>query len=346
MIISGEEKMIKVTHLNKDFKRKIYKTGIKGSVTSLLFPKYEMLKAVEDLNFHIHEGESVGYIGPNGSGKSTTIKLLSGILSPTSGEIKVNGLDPSKNRIENNRNIGAVFGNKSQLWWDIPIIESFEMIKKLYSISETIYRNNLDEFSEIFKLNKILYMPERQLSLGQKMKCNIAAAFLHNPKVVYLDEPTIGLDVESKQAIREAIRRINQIKKVTFIVTSHDYQDIEAVCGRVIVINSGKIILDSDMSEVRAKFGDYKTLEIHLDKQKNYDIREVNLPNTKIVQRGIGYYEIVYSQNEWNYLDIINRISEHAYINDISISGIKMEDLILNKKFIAEYVRYKTFVNM
>ena len=208
--------IIEAEHLSKSYIVKEYQKGLKNNLKMIITPQYQKIKAVDDLNFSVKKGECVGYVGPNGSGKSTTIKMMCGILRPSNGKLKVNGRIPSENRIENSRDIGVVFGNRSQLWWDVPIIESFNWLKNIYDIPNNVFKENLSYFTEILHLENILKIPERQLSLGQRVKCNVAAAFLHNPQIVFLDEPTIGLDIEAKEVIRAFIRKINNDRKVTF----------------------------------------------------------------------------------------------------------------------------------
>ena len=228
---------VEVRQLVKEYKRRKNSQKLGQALRSMFAPEYEVLRAVDSVDFSIETGESVGYVGPNGSGKSTTIKMLCGILKPTEGSVRINGLNPFKDRVRNSKGIGAVFGNRSILWWDVPVIESYRLFQKLYEIPEQRFQENLEKFTEIMGLAPLLSIPERQLSLGQKMRCNIAAAFLHDPKIVFLDEPTIGLDAESKAKIREFIRHMNVEEKTTFIVTSHDFQDIESLCQRIVLIN-------------------------------------------------------------------------------------------------------------
>ena len=238
--------IIEVKNLVKTYKIIEKEDGIKGYFKNLIKPKYNEFTAVKGINFNIEEGELVGYIGENGAGKSTTIKMLTGLLTPTSGKVIVNGIVPNEKRIENNKNIGAVFGQKTQLWWDLPVIESFRLIKKMYKIPENEYRKNLKKFTEILDLANLLEKQVKNLSLGQKMRCEIAATFLHNPKIVYLDEPTIGLDVFVKENIRKFIKDINKEKKTTVILTTHDLKDIEDVCDRIILLDKGQIIYDGE----------------------------------------------------------------------------------------------------
>ncbi|MGG0646527.1 ATP-binding cassette domain-containing protein [Bacillus mycoides] len=257
--------MIKIKNLSKKYKIIKKEPGLKGAIKALYNPKYELVHAVNNINFSISEGEIVGYIGSNGAGKSTTIKMMSGILTPDNGEILVNGIIPYKNRKENAQQVGAVFGQRTQLYWDIPIRESFELLKHIYAIPEEEYNKNLNHFIEILNLNDLLDKPVRQLSLGQKMRCELASCFLHDPKIVYLDEPTIGLDVSVKEKIRAFISYINQKKKTTIILTTHDMQDIEVLCNRVIIIDKGTIIYDGDIKKLKNNSQYNRLIEMEIE---------------------------------------------------------------------------------
>ncbi|MDD6032139.1 MAG: ATP-binding cassette domain-containing protein, partial [Oscillospiraceae bacterium] len=236
--------MIQVQHLTKTFRVARRSGGMKAAAKALFRREYETITALNDISFTIGDGEMVGYIGPNGAGKSSTIKVLSGILTPDSGSCVINGRTPWLDRVGHVREIGVVFGQRSQLWWDVPVVDSFELIRDIYKIPEAVYRRNVSELTELLHLEKILKTPTRQLSLGQRMRCEIAASLLHDPKTLFLDEPTIGLDAVSKIAVRDFIRTLNREKKTTVILTTHDMQDIEALTERIILIGKGKILLD------------------------------------------------------------------------------------------------------
>ncbi|MBD5134752.1 MAG: ATP-binding cassette domain-containing protein [Lachnospiraceae bacterium] len=243
--------MITMEHICKSYKIAKRNAGFGEACKALFHREYEVIHALNDVNFTIDDGEMVGYIGPNGAGKSSTIKILSGILTPDSGNVLIDGRIPYKNRIEHVKNIGVVFGQRSQLWWDVPVIDSFELLKDIYSISNSKYNNNLEELTELLCLKELLRTPTRQLSLGQRMKCEIAASLLHSPKILFLDEPTIGLDAVSKLAVRDFILKQNKTHKTTVILTTHDMQDIEALTNRIILIGKGQILIDGTLKDIK-----------------------------------------------------------------------------------------------
>lgn len=255
--------MITFDDICKTYRVARRESGLGNAVKSLFKREYTTIQAINHISFSIDDGEMVGYIGPNGAGKSTTIKILSGILTPDSGTCVVNGQVPWKDRKEYVRQIGVVFGQRSQLWWDIPVVDSFELIQAIYSIPALKYRNNLDELTQLLNLEDILKTPTRQLSLGQRMRCEIAASLLHEPKLLFLDEPTIGLDAVSKIAVRDFIKKMNAEHKTTVILTTHDMQDIEAITNRVILIGKGQKLLDGTLEDLRleAKSVEARTIE-------------------------------------------------------------------------------------
>ncbi len=319
---------IEVNNLVKEYKIIEKEKGIKGYLKHLIKPKYKILKAVKGISFSINEGELVGYIGENGAGKSTTIKMLTGLLTPTSGKVIVNGIVPNEKRIQNNKNIGAVFGQKTQLWWDLPVIESFDLIKKMYRIPEDEYKENLKKFTEILELDDLLDKQVKNLSLGQKMRCEIAATFLHNPKVVYLDEPTIGLDVLVKEKIRKFIKDINKEKKATVILTTHDLKDIEDVCNRIILLDKGEIIYDGDKQKFKDSYGKYVTAEISVkDKLKDFkDIENIN--NFEIIDETENKVKIKFNHEETTIMKVIDEMSNNCKIEDIHMKEEELEDIL------------------
>lgn len=243
--------MITMEHICKSYKVARRNAGLREACKSLFRNRTETIHALTDISFTIQDGEIVGYIGPNGAGKSSTIKILSGILTPDSGTCLIDGRIPWKNRIEHVRQIGVVFGQRSQLWWDIPVIDSFELLKEIYSIPKTNYHHTLEELTDLLKLQDLLKTPTRQLSLGQRMRCEIAASLIHQPRILFLDEPTIGLDAVSKLAVRDFIHKINREHKTTVILTTHDMQDIAALANRVILIGKGRLLMDGTLDEMR-----------------------------------------------------------------------------------------------
>ena len=243
--------MITMEHVCKSYRIAKRNAGFAEACKALFHREHEIIHALNDVSFTIHDGEMVGYIGPNGAGKSSTIKILSGILTPDSGTVLVDGRVPYKNRIDHVREIGVVFGQRSQLWWDVPVIDSFALLKDIYSISDICYRQSLEELTELLNLSELLRSPARQLSLGQRMRCEIAASLLHRPRILFLDEPTIGLDAVYQLAVRDFILRQNQTHKTTVILTTHDMQDIESLTSRILLIGKGQILLDGSLDDIR-----------------------------------------------------------------------------------------------
>lgn len=246
--------MITMQNVCKTYKVSKRDAGFSSAFKALFHKEYELIHALDGVSFTISDGEMVGYIGPNGAGKSSTIKILSGILTPEEGTCLINGLTPWNNRIEHVKNIGVVFGQRTQLWWDVPVMDSFELLKEIYRIDDHVYRRNLEQLSEMLGLSELLRTPTRQLSLGQRMRCEIAASLLHDPQILFLDEPTIGLDAVSKLAVRDFILKLNEEKKTTVILTTHDMQDIEALTSRIILIGKGKILLDGTLADIKEGF--------------------------------------------------------------------------------------------
>lgn len=254
--------MIKVDHIHKDFVSPKKYPGFRGAVKGLFSNEKVIKKAVDDISFTIEKGEIVGYIGSNGAGKSTTIKMMTGILTPTKGSCEVAGINPSRNRKENAQNIGVVFGQRTQLWWDLPLSESFTILKEIYNVSDEMFQAQMDFLNRVLGLPEFFDRPVRTLSLGQRMRADLGAALLHNPKVLYLDEPTIGLDLVVKDNIRKAIREINEKYQTTVILTTHDIGDIEELCSRIIIIDEGKKIYDGSLAALKEIYGTKRTVTV------------------------------------------------------------------------------------
>ena len=263
--------MIEVKNLTKEFKKPVRKQGVWGMITTLFSKEYETKVAVNDVSFTIHDGEIVGYIGSNGAGKSTTIKMMCGILNPTSGEVRIDGDMPYKKRMQVAEKIGVVFGQKTQLWWDIPLIESFKVLKEIYRVSDEEYEERMEFLCDTLDIREFLNQPVRTLSLGQRMRADLAASWLHNPNILFLDEPTIGLDVWVKEKIRQAIKTMNEKYNTTVILTTHDMQDIENLCSRIIMIEEGKVIYDGSLENIKHRFGNIRTVELRLKDRPKLD---------------------------------------------------------------------------
>lgn len=322
--------IIDVKNLRKEYRVNKKKEGLRGALSSFFRPVYETKVAVNGLTFSIEKGEPVGYIGANGAGKSTTIKMLTGILTPTSGQVKVNGLVPYKNRIKNNMQIGVVFGQRVQLWWDTPVIESYRLIQKIYEVPEARYKKNLEMFTELLDLKGLLGIPVRQLSLGQKMRCEIGAAFIHDPKIVYLDEPTIGLDVMVKENIRGFIKAINKERDVTVFLTTHDLKDIEEICKRVIIVDSGNIVYDGGLTEIKDKFGKYRVIQ--------FKIKNISEDMDKFLHSKRDRLEVVLKENydlhirfnkeDMTAASVMEAVSPYCEIQDLTIQEPSIESIV------------------
>ena len=319
--------MIVVEDLEKVFKKPIRKPGIIGMFKTLFSRKYETKVAVNKINFTINEGEIVGYIGSNGAGKSTTIKMMCGILNPTSGKVLINGIEPYKKRQTVAKQIGVVFGQKTQLWWDIPLIESFNVLKEIYLISDEEYKERFDFLQEVLDIKDFINQPVRTLSLGQRMRADLAASLLHNPKILFLDEPTIGLDVLVKEKIRNAILMMNKKYNTTVILTTHDMSDIEMLCNRIIMIEKGNIIYDGSLKDITNKFGDLRTLNIQ------FDTTSINLDELKTFNDQVNYeFEngtliAKFDAAKVSLDKVINEILKKFTIKDMKIKELTIEDI-------------------
>ena len=316
--------MIKVKNLTKDYQRVKRKEGFLGGVRTLFSADYEVTRAVNDISFDIAEGELVGYIGPNGAGKSTSIKMLCGILVPTSGEILVNGLVPHKERMTNARQIGAVFGQKTQMWWDVPVIESLRLFRDMYKVPEAQYKHNLNLFNELLDLHEFQNTPVRQLSLGQRLRADLAAALLHNPRLLFLDEPMIGVDVVVKERMRTFIKEINQQQKVTILLTTHDMTDIEKVCSRIMIIDHGRIVYDGSIEQMRSQYGTQRTLVVEFEES----IPDFSVPHASLAKAEGRKKWFTFNRFETTPSTLITQVSAQYPILDLAVEEPEIESIV------------------
>lgn len=322
---------ITVSGISKTFKVTKRKNGIKATLKNFIKREYKYVEAIKDASFSIDKGEIVGYIGPNGAGKSTTIKILSGILIPDKGICKINGMVPWKEREKYVSKIGVVFGQRSQLWWDIPASDTFDLLKDIYRLSDNEYQRNKEELVNLLNIKDIIEIPVRQLSLGQRMRCEIAASLIHKPEILFLDEPTIGLDAVSKKIVREFIKKINQEQKVTVILTTHDMNDIEALAKRIILIGKGSILYDGSLSKLKRRYDTNKYITV-TTKDK---IKKINKKGILSQIKDDNSYKFII---DTNYLDIssfINYLSNKINIDDIDIENESIDNIII--KLYEEY---------
>lgn len=326
------EFMIRVENLSKEFKSNKKYPGFKGAIKSFFSTEYITKKAVDDISFEINDGEIVGYIGANGAGKSTTIKMMTGILTPTSGRVYVNNLVPYENREENAKNIGVVFGQKTQLWWDLPISETFSLLKDIYDVSDADFEERMRFLKEVLGLEEFFLSPVRTLSLGQRMRADLAAALIHNPQVIYLDEPTIGLDVVVKENVRKAIKEINLKYGTTIILTTHDLDDIEELCNRIIIIDKGKKIYDGEIKGVKEEYGDLATVEIQVKEEISLESLNIFDDIYKDKDFKIDFKEnklfITFNINKISSSEIISRVMKKITVVDFAVKETSIEDIV------------------
>ena len=336
--------VITLNDVSKEFKVLNRREGIKGSIKDLFSRDYNIVNAVNHISMDIMPGEIVGYLGPNGAGKSTTIKMMTGVLEPTSGEIIVNDRIPYKNRTDNAQHIGVVFGQRSQLWWSLPLIESFKLLRDIYQIPEKDYKDMMDFYESLVDIKSLYAKPVRQMSLGQRTLSDILAAFLHNPGVVFLDEPTIGLDVSMKSKIRELIKALNQEKKTTVILTTHDMGDVDALCRRIVIIDKGTMLYDNSIENLRSFFGAYRTMRLRFTKNaseltKEYlntqaeeltkDLKE-KYPQVSslVVSTEDDWIDVLLNEEEIPLMKVMNHIQETRRIYDVQLQEISTESVI------------------
>ena len=315
--------MIQVEHISKAFKVSRRNAGFSEAFKALFHKKYECIKALDDISFTIGDGEMVGYISPNGAGKSSTIKVLSGILTPDQGNCIINDRIPWKDRVAHVQEIGVVFGQRSQLWWDVPVIDSFELLRDIYKIPQVTYKNNLEELVTLLNLEQIIRTPARQLSLGQRMRCEIAASLLHSPKILFLDEPTIGLDAVSKLNVRDFILERNREHKTTVILTTHDMQDIESLTKRIILIGKGNILMDGSLEDIRKEYSTEKSLTVDY-LGEIFNLRD----GMRLIRQEKQHAVINVDLDLISVADAISHITGQVEVQDISVDGPSIEEVV------------------
>lgn len=317
--------MIEVKDLNKTFKVARRDGGTMSALKSFFSNRYTTVSALNNISFNIAEGEMVGYIGPNGAGKSSTIKILSGVLTPDSGTCVVNGRTPWKERVRHVQDIGVVFGQRSQLWWDIPVIDSFQLLRDIYKVPERQFKDNLNMLTDLLDIEHIIRTPARQLSLGQRMRCEISASLLHSPRLLFLDEPTIGLDAVSKREVRKFIWDINQEKKTTVILTTHDMQDIEALTKRIIVIGKGEILLDGSINQLKERYNKQKVLTIEYTGQV-----PTMCAGLRLIKSLPGHMDIAVDTSVISASSAIAYLSTQVLIEDMTVLGTSIEEIVVD----------------
>jgi ABC-2 type transport system ATP-binding protein len=329
--------LIHIQDLYKHFKILNRHEGLKGAVRDLFSGDYRTVKAVDGISFDIEPGEIVGYIGPNGAGKSTTIKMMTGILKPSAGLLQVNGLVPYDNRMRQAMIMGVVFGQRTQLWWDLPVIESFKILKEIYKVEQKMFDEHLGMFNDLVGLKALYSQQVRTLSLGQRMLCDITASFLHNPQIVFLDEPTIGLDVSIKAKIRGLILELNRTRNTTIILTTHDLGDVEALCRRIIIIDKGKTLYDGDIKKVNALFGAYRTLKLQI--REYTETMRTALQERLTARFGAGHgitigqtedfwTDVTIDQARTALADVLGFVMSNFPVADVRIVEITMENVV------------------
>lgn len=330
--------IIQIKNITKEFKVLNRREGLKGSLKDLFSRDYKIVRAVDNISMNIQQGEIVGYLGPNGAGKSTTIKMMTGILEPTSGEILVGGNVPYQNRTKNAQEIGVVFGQRSQLWWALPLVESFKILKDIYGVSDKDYDNMLTLYKSLVDIEPLLHKPVRQMSLGQRTLSDILAAFLHDPKIVFLDEPTIGLDVSMKAKIRTLIHALNNEKNTTVILTTHDMGDVDALCRRIVIIDKGKMLYDNDIEHLKGFFGSYRTLKIRIDGDLKQLAEKIDkeLPDFS-VSADDEWISVLVDEEKSKVMEVLNQLQKSHEIRDMKLQEISTEEVI--KKIYEEGVQ-------
>ena len=320
---------ISVKSLSKVFKTFKRREGVKGAFIDLFDRHYTDFTAVDNISFEVQEGELIGYLGPNGAGKSTSIKMLTGILQPSAGEIKVNGYEPFTQRREYTRHIGVVFGQRTQLWWDIAVNESFKLLGRIYGVEDSEFKRRMDELIGVLDIGEILQTPVRKLSLGQRIRCDLAASLIHRPKILFLDEPTIGLDAVAKDSVRKFLRHINQEFKTTVLLTTHDLKEIEELCQRIMILDKGKIVFDGSIDRIRKIPGLERRVVVDL--RTEVSLEELNkLCQGKVrVELTVRKAVLTYQQDEVETVDLIKELLEKFQIVDLSVEDPDIEQIIM-----------------
>lgn len=316
--------MINVNNLEKHFRISQHRAGLLGSIRNLISREYKSVRAVDNISFHIQAGELVGYLGPNGAGKSTTIKILSGLLTPTSGHVQVNGFVPWRDREHYVKSIGAVFGQRTTLWWDLPVTDSLHLLQHIYRIPKARFQQNLAEFCELLELEPFLNTPVRSLSLGQRMRADICAAMLHDPDILFLDEPTIGLDVVAKERIRQFIQHTNQERGATIVLTTHDLSDVEKLCSRILIIDHGHLLFDGELGTLQQRFGGKR--ELVVDLADEYD--DVEVEGVLVSERAGRRITYQFDRTAFTASELIGRLSQRFRISDLSVREPDIEATI------------------
>lgn len=330
--------IIEIKNVSKEFKVLNRREGLKGSLKDLFSRDYKTVKAVDNISMTIEQGEIVGYLGPNGAGKSTTIKMMTGVLEPTSGEILVGGNVPYQNRTKNAQEIGVVFGQRSQLWWALPLVESFKLLKDIYQIPDEKYESILKLYRSLVDIEPLLHKPVRQMSLGQRTLSDILAAFLHDPKIVFLDEPTIGLDVSMKAKIRTLIHALNKEKNTTVILTTHDMGDVDALCRRIVIIDKGKMLYDNDIEHLKGFFGSYRTLKLRIDGDMQEQAKHIQKEFPEFsVSADDEWISVLVDEEKAKVIDVLGKFQHSYNIRDMQLEEISTEEVI--KKIYEEGVQ-------
>ena len=324
------EPLIKVRDLTKDYRLIRKREGITGGLVDLVRPRHELLRAVESVSFEIPAGQMVGYIGANGAGKSTTIKMLTGILTPTSGTATVGGLVPWKQRLQYTRHIGVVFGQRTQLWWDLAVVESFRLLKKIYEVDDATYDRQMKIFDDLLQIGQLLHQPVRKLSLGQRMRCDLAAALLHRPMVLFLDEPTIGLDVLAKENVRVFLRELCERDGVTVILTTHDLGDIEQLCRRVIIIDKGRVHFDGELDDLRRRVGRRVRMTMELRESATSEELAANTAGLPVTwEEGAGLlHHAEFNRAEVTGAEVIKRLVNDRHVSELHMAETGIEEVV------------------